>query len=288
MPCSGSVTDPAGQEVHVALLTPADADERLDGAALAAHVRWLADAGVDGVLVAGTTGEGPLLHDDDVTAAVAAAADAAEGRLQVVAHVGRPATRATVRLARAAAEAGATAASAVVPYYFPLDDDQLLRHFAAVAEAVAPLPLIAYAIPERTRNDISPVLLDRLAGAGVAGIKDSTKSLERHLEYVDVARRHPGLRVYMGSDALALEALRAGATGLMSAVANALPESVVSLRDAAAEERWPAAEAVQQEILAFRADVARERALVGLKQHVARRLGEVGGIYPATVTAPLG
>jgi 4-hydroxy-tetrahydrodipicolinate synthase len=277
----------ARAEVHVALLSPAGAGGRLDEAALAGHVRWLAAAGVDGLLVAGTTGEGPLLEDGEVVRAVACAVGAGDGALQVVAHVGRPSTRATVRLARAAAEAGASAVAAVVPYFFALDDEQLLGHFAAVAAAIAPVPLIAYSIPARAQNDISPELLGRIADRGVAGIKDSTKSLERHHEYLGVARGHPGLRVYMGSDGLALDALRAGATGLMSAVANVLPERMMALRDAVAGEQWPVAEAIQDELLAFRAETARHRPLAALKQRLAARLEAAGEQYPVDVRRPL-
>lgn len=261
-------------ELLAALLTPLAADLGVDADALRAHVRWLVAEGVDGVLVAGTTGEGPLLDDDDVVEAVAAAA--AETR--VIAHVGRPSTTATARLGARALEAGAAEVSAVVPYYYELDDEQLLAHFAAFVRAVAPARLLAYVIPARTVNDVSPALLDRLADVGVAGVKDSTKSLERHEEYLEVARAHPGFRVYMGSDALAAAALERGATGLISAVANARPELLVALRDAIGTER--AAE-VQGELLDVRASAG---SVPALKRLVAERLDG----YPAAARSPVG
>jgi 4-hydroxy-tetrahydrodipicolinate synthase len=91
--------------------------------------------------------------------------------------------------------------SVVVPYYYELGDDQVLAHFSAVVEALG--AVLAYVIPARTVNDVSAPLLARLAAAGVAGVKDSTKSLERHEAFLDVGRRHQGFRVYMGSDGLA-------------------------------------------------------------------------------------
>jgi dihydrodipicolinate synthase/N-acetylneuraminate lyase len=253
--------DPA--EVYAALLTPLAAGGGVDAAALRAHCRWLVDSGLDGVLVAGTTGEGPLLGDDEVIAAVSAVA----GEARVIAHVGRPSTAATVALAERALDAGADEVSVVVPYYYELGDDQLLAHFAAVA------PVLAYVIPARTVNDVSASLLDRLAAVGVVGVKDSTKSLERHEEYLDVARRHSGFRVYMGSDGLAAEALRRGATGLISAVANVRPDLVVGLRDGKRE--------LQQELSAVRAEAG---GLGGLKRTVAERIDG----YPVAVRAPLG
>jgi 4-hydroxy-tetrahydrodipicolinate synthase len=252
-----------GAEVYAALLTPLAADGGVDADALRAHCRWLVASGVDGVLVAGTTGEGPLLGDDDVVRAVSAVA----GETRVIAHAGRPSTAATAALAERALEAGADEISVVVPYYYELGDEQLLAHFAAVA------PVLAYVIPARTVNDVSAALLDRLADVGVVGVKDSTKSLARHEEYLEVARRRPGFRVYMGSDGHAADALERGATGLISAVANVRPELVVALRDGARE--------VEHELLAVR---ARTRGLAGLKRLVAERIEG----YPVGVRAPLG
>jgi dihydrodipicolinate synthase/N-acetylneuraminate lyase len=274
-------------EVHVALLTPSTDEGLLDEQALAAHVDWLAAQGVDGVLVAGTTGEGPLLDDADVVRAVAVAADAGRERLQIVAHVGRPGTRATVRLAREAAAAGATAVAAVVPYYFALSDDQVLGHFSALADAVE-LPVIAYTIPAHTHCEVSSALLQRMLDGGLAGIKDSTKSEDRHLEYLHVASQHSRARVYMGSDGLAATALRAGATGLMSAVANAVPDRMIAMRDAVAGGDWEAATALQDEVLAFRTKIKRGAPLVALKEEVADRLAAAGHAYPTGVRRPLG
>jgi dihydrodipicolinate synthase/N-acetylneuraminate lyase len=254
-------------EVFAALLTPLAADGGVGADALRAHCRLLVEGGLDGVLVAGTTGEGPLLGDDEVLAAVAAVA----GETRVIAHVGRPSTAATVSLAERALGAGADEVSVVVPYYYELDDDQVLRHFSAVVEAVP--RVLAYVIPARTVNDVSASLLERLAEVGVAGVKDSTKSLDRHEEYLDVARVCPGFRVYMGSDGLAAAALERGATGLISAVANVRPELVMALRDGARE--------VEQELLAVRAQAG---GLAGLKRLVAERIEG----YPVAVRAPLG
>jgi dihydrodipicolinate synthase/N-acetylneuraminate lyase len=246
----------------------------VDVGALGAHARLLVASGIDGVLVAGTTGEGPLLTDDEAVRAVSAVV----GETQVIAHVGRPSTAATVGLARRALDAGADEVSVVVPYYYELDDERLLRHFSSVAEAVAPARVLAYVIPARTVNDLSAGLLDRLAEAGVAGVKDSTKSLARHEAFLEVARRHTGFRVYMGSDGLAVDALERGATGLISAVANVRPELVVALRDAVGSDR---ARELERELSAVRAEAG---GLAGLKRLVAERIDG----YPVAVRAPLG
>ena len=254
-------------------MTPLATDGGVEVEALRAHFRSLVESGIDGVLVAGTTGEGPLLGDDEVVAVVTALA----GETRLIAHVGRPSTAATIALGRRALDAGADEVSVVVPYYYELGDDQLLAHFSTVVDAVAPVEVLAYVIPARTVNDVSPELLDRLADVGVAGVKDSSKSPERHQEYLDVARGRPGFRVYMGSDGLAVEALERGASGLISAVANVRPELVLALRHAVGSTRRE----LERELLAVRAEAG---GLVGLKRLVAERIDG----YPVGVRAPLG
>src|SRR3954449_8474304 len=104
--------------VVVALLTPYDGGGGVDEAAMRAHVDWLVTAGIDGLMPCGTTGEGPLLADDEVAAVVRAAVAAADGRVPVLAHIGRPGTAPTLALARRAVGDGAAAIAAVVPYYY--------------------------------------------------------------------------------------------------------------------------------------------------------------------------
>ena len=94
-----------------AIATPFAADGRPDLDAFGAHLDWLYEAGLDGVFVAGTTGEGVLLEQDEVAALVERAV-AADGSLRVIAQVGRPSTRATIALARRALDSGAHAVAA--------------------------------------------------------------------------------------------------------------------------------------------------------------------------------
>jgi dihydrodipicolinate synthase/N-acetylneuraminate lyase len=265
--------------VVVALLTPFDADGRVDVAALERHVELLVGAGVDGLMPAGTTGEGLLLDDDELVRVVEAAVRTAGGAATVLAHVGRAATAATVRLARRALDAGADAVSAVVPYYYAVDDAQVVAHFRALIAAADGAAAYAYTIPARTGNELSAAAAGELVAGGLGGIKDSTKSLERHEEYLAL-----GTRVLMGSDGLVLDALRLGAAGCVSAIANLRPELLVGLVEAHASGRRNEAEELQRDVSALRAALASEPALVGLKRGVAARIEG----YPFGLRAPLG
>jgi dihydrodipicolinate synthase/N-acetylneuraminate lyase len=264
--------------VVVALLTPFRADRSVDVGALERHLESLVEAGVDAVMPAGTTGEGVLLDDDEIVATVEAAVRAASGAATVLAHVGRAGTAATVRLARRALDVGADAVSAVVPYYYALDDARVVAHFTTLIAAVDGTAAYAYTIPARAGNDLSASAAAELVALGIGGIKDSTKSIERHAEYVAL-----GTRVLMGSDGLVLDALRLGAAGCVSAIANLRPELLVGLVRAHASGRRDEAERLQREVSNMRTELAREPALVGLKRAVAERIDG----YPSALRAPL-
>jgi dihydrodipicolinate synthase/N-acetylneuraminate lyase len=263
----------------VALLTPFGRDGHPDAAALREHVDYLVEERVDGLMPCGTTGEGPLLSESEVSSVVAAVSDAARGRVPVLAHVGRPDTIGTVRLARRALADGAAGVSAVVPYYYALGDAQIVAHYRALIDGADGKPTYAYTIPARTGNELSVEAARSLAGAGLAGVKDSTKSFERHRDYLET-----GLAVLMGSDGMVAAALEAGAAGCVSAVANVRPDLLVRLKHAVADGRDEEASAAQEEVSAVRVELARGGALLGLKRAAAERLSG----YPSTLRAPLG
>ena len=265
--------------VVVALLTPFGRDGHPDAAALSEHVEHLIEDGVDGLMPCGTTGEGPLLTEAEVAAVVVAVVEAARGRIPTLAHVGRPDTAGTTRLARRALADGADGVSAVVPYYYALEDAQIVAHYRALIEVAEGTPAYAYTIPARKGNELSVEAARSLALDGLAGIKDSTKSLERHREYLDT-----GLAVLMGSDGLVAEALSAGAAGCVSAVANVRPDLLLRLKEAFAAGRDDEASAAQEELSALRADLSRDRPLAGLKRAAAERITG----YPSAVRAPVG
>jgi dihydrodipicolinate synthase/N-acetylneuraminate lyase len=276
--------------VIVALLTPFDDDGGLDEVALAAHVEYLIAAGVDALMPCGTTGEGPLLADVEVAEAVRATCATADGRVPVLAHVGRPGTAPTLALGLQAVEDGAQAVSAVVPYYYPAAGDQIRAHYARLVEGLDGTPVYGYTIPERTRNELDPALLGALIADGLAGLKDSTKSIERHREYAAAVRdagRPFGL--FMGSASLVVEAVRAGAAGAVLAVANSHPELCVDLVRACREDRQEDAERLQAELATVERDLQCDGAIPGLKRRVAERLRErAAARYGTELRAPLG
>jgi len=282
---------PSGRvSIVTALLTPFDEDREIDHDALREHVDDLISEGVDGIMPCGTSGEGPLLSETEAAAVIRTVVEAAAGRVPVLAHVGRAATRETVRLGGKATDAGATALTACVPYYYALEERQIVDHYTTLM-ASTKAPVYAYTIPSRTGNELSSDAVRALAAAGLAGIKDSTKSFEQHLEYLEVARAvadSDGFAVFMGSDTMVLDAFEAGAAGSVTALANLRPDLLASLKKAFIAGEKAEAKTLQQEITRVRSEVSGGPALSGLKAAVARRLSAKGIAYPAGLRAPLG
>jgi len=210
-------------------LTTPFAGEAVDTAALAANIARYERHGLAGYLLLGSTGEAALLDEDEKLEVLRAARAAIPPGKLMLAGVGVESTRATVRLARAAGEAGADALLVLTPFFFRarMSADALRRHFETVADA-APVPLLLYNVPVHTSLVIPPAVVGELARhPNVAGLKDSSGDLPWLL---DVLGRVPaGFRVLCGSAAAFASELAAGAVGAILAVGNALPEPLVEL-----------------------------------------------------------
>jgi dihydrodipicolinate synthase/N-acetylneuraminate lyase len=207
-----------------AALTPLrDGGAALDLDAVAPYAAFLADAGIDGLLVAGTTGEGMNLSLDERKQLLEAFA--AVSSLPVIAHCGAQTTAGTVELARHAARLGVAGVAVIAPPYFPLRPDELLAHLAAAAEACAPTPFYAYELERASGYAIPPAVVEELRGvaSNLAGMKVSDAPFAKVEPYLV-----PGLDVLIGAEALIGEGLAAGAAGAVSGLASALPGAVVA------------------------------------------------------------
>jgi dihydrodipicolinate synthase/N-acetylneuraminate lyase len=203
----------------------------------------------------------------------------------VVAPFLRPSTQATQRLIERAVDAGADAVAAIVPYYYSLEDDQIVAHFRALLETAGDTPLFAYTFPARTGNDLSPAALAALAEDGVAGLKDSTGDPKLHTEYLEAA---PEIAIFVGSPSLLLRSLRAGSRGSVAALANLRPDLIVHLVRAFGDGDDEEAARVQDEIVQLERELRAGPALVGLKRAVADAMAKRGVSYPSTLRSPLG
>ncbi len=205
-----------------AALTPLrDSGRELDDDAFMPYLGFLSNAGIEGVLLLGTTGEGILLSLSERKRAIS---NAVSGPLPVLAHCGAQTTADTVALASAAAEAGAEGVAVIAPPYFQFDDDALLAHFVAAAQACAPLPFYVYELEKASGYAIPVSVVERLRSVvdNVAGMKVSDAPFAKVEPYL-----LEGLDVFIGAEALIGEGLAAGAAGAVSGLASAFPEAVV-------------------------------------------------------------
>jgi dihydrodipicolinate synthase/N-acetylneuraminate lyase len=210
-----------------AAVTPLrDGGEELDEAPFGAYVEFLATAGLDGILALGTTGEGILLGPDERRRAAELFVAAAGDRLDVAVHCGAQTTRETSALARHAAEMGAAAVAVIGPPYYALDDQALLAHFSAAAQACAPLPFYLYEFADRSGYAIPIDVVEKLRdqAPNLAGLKVSDAPFDRFSPYL-----LDGLDVFVGPEALIVEGLGRGAAGAVSGLASAFPDLVGEL-----------------------------------------------------------
>lgn len=213
--------------VFTALVTPFR-DGAVDVAAFEALVERQVDAGVAGLVAAGTTGEAATLRQHEIDDLVARTVRIARGRSVVLAGVGTNDTRTTIEKARHAEAAGAEGLLVVTPYYNKPTQAGLVAHYGAVAGATG-LPVMLYSVPGRCGIEIAADTCARLAErhANVVAIKEAGGSVER----VTRIRRAcgPNFPIHSGDDALTLPFLAAGAVGVTSVVSNVAPEGMVAL-----------------------------------------------------------
>jgi len=198
--------------VVTAMVTPFGNDGSLDLDAAAALARWLADHGSDGLVVAGTTGEGPVLSDDEKLQLWRTVAGAVT--IPVVAGTGSNDTAHSVELTRRAAACGVAGALVVTPYYNRPSQAGIEGHFRAVA-AASDLPILIYDIPVRTGRKVSHEVLVRMSREvpTIVGVKDASGDPTGSARLV--AEASDGFELYSGDDGLTLPLLSVGAIGVI-------------------------------------------------------------------------
>lgn len=202
----------------VALITPMKPDGSLDRVAFERLIDWHLDAGTDGVVVAGTTGESPVLETVEFEWMVEAALARVGGRMPVLAGTGTAATSKAISQSRRAAELGADGVLVVTPYYNRPPQRGLEAHYRAIADAVS-VPVVLYNVPGRTGVDLSPEVALRLNDhPNIVAIKEAVPDMGRVRQLVG-----GGMAVISGDDSSAVEAMLNGACGVISVAANIVP-----------------------------------------------------------------
>lgn len=233
--------------VYPAMATPLTPDEKVDKAAVRKVVRYLLDGGVYGLVVLGSTGEFPAMTESMRQDAIEATIDEVHGRVPVLIGCGEPGTQRTIEQVRAAAQTGADAVLVAVPYYFPLDQAAVIRHYQAVAE-VSQLPVVMYNFPQMTKIAIAPDTVAKLAThPNIIGIKDSGGDFVNMQRYIE-ATADEDFAVLSGNPALGLSGYQLGAKGGIFAGCSLFPKQCTDVYNAFIAGDMAAAVAIQKKV----------------------------------------
>lgn len=206
----------------VAIVTPMFDDGSLDLDALRALIDWHIDAGTDGIVIVGTTGESPTVDVAEHCLLIETTVKHAKGRVAVIAGTGANSTAEAIELTAKAKALGVNACLLVAPYYNKPTQEGLYQHFAAIATAVD-VPQILYNVPGRTGCDINNDTVIRLAKVeNIVGIKDATGGIERGTDLLLRAPKDFG--IYSGDDATGIALMLLGGHGVISVTANVAPK----------------------------------------------------------------
>jgi 4-hydroxy-tetrahydrodipicolinate synthase len=206
----------------VAIVTPMFEDGSLDLDALRKLIDLHVEAGTDGIVIVGTSGEAPTVDFEEHHLLIKTTVEHVNGRVNVIAGTGANSTKEAIALTAEAKASGVDACLLVAPYYNKPTQEGLYQHFAAVAAAVD-IPQILYNVPGRTGCDIANDTTLRLAQiSNIVGIKDATGSIERG---TDLLLRAPkDFAIYSGDDATGLALMLLGGHGVISVTANVAPK----------------------------------------------------------------
>lgn len=211
------------------LLTPFTPDGALDEDSLQSLATSMLDAGATGLWVNGTTGEFFSTSREVRKRAIELAVAAAGGR-DVIGQVGDTSLDRATEFARDAAEVGATALAAITPYYLAHDEPELETYYREVRSATD-LTVMGYHLPSFTKITLAPAFVARLHAEGVLnGFKESSEDIGYLRRLVD-AREASGsyYKIYIGGGKLLDASLLSGADGSMSAIANLIPRTLITL-----------------------------------------------------------
>lgn len=201
-------------DLITAMVTPFDGEGNLDVDGAAELASWLGEQGSDGLVLAGSTGEGPTLSDDEKITLWRSVHEAVGDKATIIANTGTYDTRHSIHLTKEAEKIGVDGVLVVTPYYNRPPQAGLLAHFKAVAAATA-LPVILYDIPLRSSRKIEhETILELAAVDNIVGVKDACGDAQGAARLTAEA---PGdFQVYSGNDGDTLPWLAVGAVGVIA------------------------------------------------------------------------
>ena len=247
--------------------------------------RW-GNTGLSGIVVLGSNGEQPYVDEDEKVELWAFARKHFPKDKMIIAGTGCESTRATIRLTKRAADAGAQAALIISPHYFKasMKDPALEQYYRDVADS-SPIPVLLYNMPGNTGLNMTPPLVKRLCNhPNIKGIKDSSGNI---VQISEILRDVPeDFAVFAGSASFLMPALVMGAKGGTLASANVAPDLCVRIYELANQGKYDEARTIQKSILKLNSLVTARYGVAGLKAALDM-IGYFGGL-PRKPLLPVG
>lgn len=271
------------------VLTPLDEKRELDVSGLEKLLERMISAGINGVFILGTTGEGPMLGSRVQKAMIDETVRIVRGRIPVLAGVSDAAFDNSVELSLYAKRAGVDALVAASPCYMPLSDGEMVDFFRELSERSA-MPLFIYNMPSMTKNYLSPSLVCQLSDIpGICGYKDSAGNM---VDFHEVVRRLGGrddFSIFIGPEELLGEAVLAGADGGVTGGANLNPQVFVDIYRAAVAKDVESVRKLTEKVYIQRQIYSQARTPNGLIRGMKFAMKQLGicEAYPVSPCKPL-
>ena len=261
---------------YVPIVTPFTGSGAIDYESLDRLIDRLLMANVEALVVLGTTGESPTITTEETTALIRHTVSRARGSTAVVAGVGSNNTHTSMNQAKQASDLGVDGLLVVCPYYSKPTQQGLYEHFAVIADQV-PVPQIVYNIVGRTGVNIETDTLLKLAAIdNIVGVKESSDDINQVSEVVQ--HLPEGFLVLSGCDHLNFSTLCLGGNGVISTVANLVPEKIKTMVDAALRNNIQTARQIHFEIQPLVTGCSIASNPIPVKTALAL-MGEIGEVF---------
>jgi 4-hydroxy-tetrahydrodipicolinate synthase len=234
----------------VAMVTPFTKEDEVDEAGMRENINYLMDRGVDGLLVAGTTGESATITHDEQRKMIDILIDEVNGKVKTIAGAGSNSSKEALGLVQYAENAGADAALVITPYYNKPQQHGLIEHYKFL-DGKTDIPKIVYNVPSRTGTDIEVETIVEIAKLdGIVAIKEANPDMDKVSATIKRLQEEEvkDFIVTSGNDNLTLPMISLGAQGVISVVANVDPARMSQMVNAALEGNYNEARKLHYEL----------------------------------------
>lgn len=235
----------------VAMVTPYTKSDEIDEEGIRENINYLIEKGVNGILVAGTTGESATVSHDEHRKLVNILIDEVNGRVTTIAGAGSNSSKEALGLVKHAEDTGADCALVITPYYNKPQPHGLYKHYEMLTDS-SDIPLVVYNVPSRTGTDIDIETIGKVAELdNIVAIKEANPDLDKVskiIKKIDEINKTDKFVVLSGNDDLTLPMIAMGAKGVISVVGNVDPARMSQMVNYALEGDFESAAKAHYEL----------------------------------------